>query len=208
MAAAGAHKQIVNRLLEPFSHVNVVASATEWGNFFGLRLHADAQPEIRALAEAMWLAKEASVPRLLLPGEWHLPFVREEDLVAAMGFSRDSMQAGHWFGRFVEPQEVLLYVSTGRCARVSYESFESGKPSTIEEDVRLFLRLLGQSPVHASPAEHQATPDGWWEGSALKARGYREPAQHGNFVGWRQHRKMIPGEACAPLPEGYNQGEA
>lgn len=46
MLQVGAAKQLVNRLLEPFSHINVVVSATEWDNFFGLRLDKAAQPEI------------------------------------------------------------------------------------------------------------------------------------------------------------------
>jgi hypothetical protein len=209
MARAGAHKQIVNRILEPFSHINVVASATEWTNFFGLRLHKDAQPEIRALAEAMWAAREESTPEELSPGEWHLPFANgHHDVADALRFSRESQEAGHWFGRFVDPQEALLWTSTARCARVSYESFETGKPSTIEEDVKLFMKLLGSHPVHASPAEHQATPD---EAEAISFHDprpaqpirWKNPENHGNLDGWRQHRKLIPGEDVAPLPEEY-----
>lgn len=56
MLRRGAAKQLVNRLLEPFSHINVVVSATEWDNFFGLRLDRAAQPEMRALVCAMWTA--------------------------------------------------------------------------------------------------------------------------------------------------------
>ena len=59
MVGWGCHKQTVNRLLEPFSHINVVVTATEWDNFFGLRLHKDAQPEMRELAIKMWLARQA-----------------------------------------------------------------------------------------------------------------------------------------------------
>ncbi len=203
MLSLGVHKQIVNRLLEPFSHINVVVTATEWDNFFGLRLHKDAQPEMRALAEAMWRAHEESIPEEVLPGEWHLPFVGHHDIKDALAFSEESMKHGHWFGRWAEPQEVLLWVSTARCARVSYESFETSKPSTIQEDINLFLRLLGQQPLHASPAEHQATPDVRLDTTAMNKEGWEHPEQHRNLRGWRQHRAMIPGEAKAPLPEAY-----
>ena len=39
------HKQLVNRILEPFAWITVIITATEWANFFTQRLHADAQPE-------------------------------------------------------------------------------------------------------------------------------------------------------------------
>jgi hypothetical protein len=199
LAAFGAHKQVVNRLLEPFSHINVVATATEWDNFFGLRLHKDAQPEMRALAIAMWETRKMSTPKELKPGRWHLPYVDEETM------SRPSSRTGTW-----PLKDELIKISVARCARVSYESFETGKRSTIEEDLKLYDRLLAalkdpMQPLHASPAEHQATPD---DPVPLELRDsyrcdWRHPNQHGNFVGWRQYRKMLPGEAVAPLPEEY-----
>lgn len=199
MLARNAHKQIVNRILEPFSHINVVCTATEYANFFGLRLHADAQPEARVLANCMWHARERSVPEKLELGLWHLPYVNQEDINAAAKLS---------VSRTAEFWDTLIKISVARCARVSYRSFETGKPSTFEEDVKLHDRLLGAQPLHASPAEHQATPDQMtsderpsmtsdWPG------GWVHPNEHGNLVGWRQYRKMLPNEAVAPLPEGY-----
>lgn len=211
MAKVGAHKQIVNRLLEPFSHINVVATATEWDNFFGLRLHADAQPEMRALAEAMWAAREASTPRTLQPGEWHLPFVGYVNEQGELEASVNEGDDGAWPIALLKSAErtglgllgVATRVSVARCARVSYESFETGRRSTIEEDLKLYERLVGSQPLHASPAEHQATPDRL----VKNGRGgdyWDHPWQHGNLRGWRQFRKTLPGEAVAPLPEGYN----
>lgn len=186
MLIIGVHKQIVNRLLEPFSHINVVATATEWDNFFGLRLHKDAQPEMRALATAMWkvynLSSEFARPvKLLKPGEWHLPFVD--------------------FDHYEIPIDCSKKVSVARCARVSYESFETGKRSTVEEDLKLYDRLLGAQPLHASPAEHQATPDTYID--LGYDSGYSNENEWGNFQGWRQYRKMLPGEAVAPIPEEF-----
>lgn len=183
MADCGAHKSIVNRILEPFSHINVVATATEWDNFFGLRLHKDAQPEMRALAIAMWEARKASTPTLLQPGQWHLPFIEQ--------------------GSIYECMETAIAVSIARCARVSYESFETGKQSSVEEDLKLYARLVGAQPLHASPAEHQATPDDWVGGDPDYPTGWFFPDQHANFIGWRQYRKMLPGEAVAPLPTEF-----
>jgi thymidylate synthase ThyX len=71
MAAIGAHKQIVNRILEPFAHINVLVTATEWDNFFALRDHPDAQPEIQALAKVMREARDESVP---VEDDMHSPY--------------------------------------------------------------------------------------------------------------------------------------
>lgn len=191
----GAHKQIVNRLLEPFLHINTLVSATEWANFDGLRLHKDAQPEMQALARAIWYARKSSTPVVLKPGQWHLPFITTQ----FMGGGEIVYEVG---GPPILDSRVDLAtaqkVSVARCARLSYMSFTTGKRSTIGEDLALYDRLVGAHPMHASPAEHVATPD------RIDASGeYGDYGAWGNFVGWRMFRKMLPGEYCAPLPEGY-----
>lgn len=197
----GAHKQIVNRVLEPFVHINVVATATEWDNFFGLRLHKDAQPEMRRLAESMWIARDTSLPRELKHGQWHLPYVSDGEMNGLVG--NTMLMDIH--GDEALPQGpaslywgTLLKLSVARCARVSYRSFETGKRSTHLEDGALFNRL--KESGHWSPFEHQATPD---DRKDWASKRYIYPEEHGNFIGWRQYRKMIPGEAVAPLPEPY-----
>ena len=70
-----AHKQISNRLLEPFATMKTVITGTEWANFFWLRNHPDAQPEFQNLARKMLTAMGESVPQHLNPGQWHLPYV-------------------------------------------------------------------------------------------------------------------------------------
>lgn len=187
----GAHKQIVNRLLEPFSHINVVCTATDYENFYALRRHEDAQPEIKALADTMWIAQETNRPVPKKPGQWHLPYVGAEDYEHAARF----LMKGR-ITRDIPPmpeiQAALLKVSTARCARVSYLTHE-GKQSTVEEDLALYERLIERSPLHASPAEHQATPDteSYQEGAVL---GWDHPEQHGNLRGWIQYRKTLPQE--------------
>lgn len=74
-----AHKQIVNRITEPFQVMKTVMSGTEWANFFWLRNHPDAQPEFQELARVMWECMEESIPQELQPGEWHLPYVDYAD---------------------------------------------------------------------------------------------------------------------------------
>lgn len=174
---AGYHKQIVNRLLEPFSHINVVVTATEWTNFFALRIHKDAEPHINLLATLMRDAMDASTPRTLRYGQWHLPYVLPVE-IDAMGGRED-------------PTGDLRLISVARNARLSYLTHD-GKPPAVMQDLDLARRLIGSVPLHASPAEHQARPDrqvvlpGYhgWENAEL----------HGNFRGWVQHRKILPGE--------------
>jgi hypothetical protein len=185
---AGYHKQIVNRILEPFAHINVLISATEWDNFFELRRHPDAQPEIHALANAMWDAQQGSEPVELSPGEWHLPYVSILDWDAAKRHlkigrvTRDEP-------RFEEIQALLVKVSVARCARVSYLTHDLKTPE-IAKDLKLYEDLVGAVPLHASPAEHQATPDGIW----YDTKQWQKPELHGNFVGWIQNRKLIEGQ--------------
>lgn len=185
---AGAHKQLVNRLVENHGHINVVVTATEWSNFFALRRHPDAQPEIRHLANLMWDAQRSSTPAILQPGQWHLPFfnpAKEVNLLPGQPQEGKRVSDGVWF------ISLAIRVSVARCARVSYLTHE-GKTPTIEEDLALYERLAGSVPLHASPAEHQATPD---TGRRIGRTGvWDNPKLHGNLVGWQQFRKTLPDE--------------
>lgn len=131
----GLHKQIVNRMLEPWMWADGVISATEFRNFFALRNHEDAQPEFRELARQMQELYEGNQPKVLQPGEWHLPFIDTSDLI-------------------LYPEQVEM-ISSARCARVSY-LLRDGKRSTPEADLKLCKRLIGSFPGHWSPTEHPA----------------------------------------------------
>lgn len=131
------HKQLVNRVLEPFAWITVIITATEWANFFTQRLHPDAQPEIQRIAELMLRAYRASTPRHAGIGDWHLPLIQEDE-------------------RELEPA-ILCKLSVARCARVSYLTHEGKRDN--QRDVELFDRLLeGGANGHWSPFEHVATP--------------------------------------------------
>lgn len=132
--AIGVHKSITNRLLEPFMWHTVIITSTEWDNFFNQRCHPDAQPEFRAAADAMKHALDASVPVLLKIGEWHLPYIQDDE--------HDSHISN----------KVQLCVA--RCARVSYLTHDGVRSHV--KDFELYDRLLHQSPPHASPFEHVA----------------------------------------------------
>lgn len=180
MVNVGAHKQIVNRLLEPFTYIDVVVSSTSYANWFFLRDHEDADPTIRDLAIKMRIARDASTPKLLLSGQWHLPYIIEED-------RNDPRVLVHT--EYAQNQ-MLASVSAARCARTSYKAHD-GTNTTVEADLGLYDRLVGSTPLHASPTEHQATPD-----EKIRAKGsvfdniiWANPQLHGNFEGWIQFRK-------------------
>lgn len=177
MAALGVHKQVVNRILEPFQWISVIVTATEWDNFFELRIHKDAQPEIKHLAELMKQAMDASTPKLLKEDEWHLPYVTDEDII---DLARTDPHG--WL-------ELAKKVSAARCCRVSYLKHD-GTPASLVEELALCDRLAAARPIHASPFEHQATPDTFRNEGDLDD-GWLQASEHGNFVGWIQYRKAI-----------------
>ena len=166
--AMGLHKQVVNRILEPFQFISVIVTATEWENFFCLRDHEDAQPEIQVLARAMKDA-DKNATTTLRPSSakhssaeaWHLPYVSELERNA-----------------FANDAETLCQISAARCARVSYLTHD-GKAPNLSDDLNLFKRLVGGTPLHASPIEHQARP----ANSSL--------ASSRNFRGWIQFREIF-----------------
>lgn len=159
---AGAHKQVANRIIEPWTHTVEIISGTDWDDFFRLRIHDDADPTIRAFALEVRKAFDTSTPEWLEPGEWHLPLVTRNE---RLNFHTD----------------VLRRVSAARCARASYLNHDSTAPQ-IGRDLELANRLI--TSQHWSPFEHQATPDildaGMWEGWT----------RHGNLTGWIQDRKI------------------
>jgi thymidylate synthase ThyX len=146
------HKQLVNRILEPFMWIDFVVTATEWDNFYALRRHADAQPEIKALADAMYAAMEESEPGELQYGEWHLPYVNGDTRNKIIEHVGENTKRGFsvYMPRY---HEACAKVSAARCARVSYRNHD-GTTCDIEKDLALAARLLESK--HMSPFEHQA----------------------------------------------------
>jgi thymidylate synthase ThyX len=138
LMAIGIHKQFANRLLEPFQYISVVVTATDWDNFWALRCHPDAMPEIQELAIEMKKQYDAHAPQLLSPGEWHTPYA-------------DS--------RLSYKDRIIQ--SVARCARVSYNNHD-GSETTMEGDTKLHNQLTQAVPPHMSPAEHQAECTAQW----------------------------------------------
>jgi thymidylate synthase ThyX len=168
----GLHKQLANRILEPFMWHTVVVTATEWNNFFALRANPMAQPEIREIAEMMQKVYDDSKPTKLKEGDWHLPLIQPEE--------RD--------GTF-EKSEEARKISAARCARVSYLTHEGKRD--LSADIILYERLTGGG--HMSPLEHVARP--------MTSDELKKSEWAGNFRGWMQLRKLVPNEHDYSLVE-------
>lgn len=160
----GLHKQLVNRVVEPWMWITVLVTATDFANFFTQRCHPDAQPEIRLVAELMKKAYNESVPREAKQGEWHVPLIQNDEIFSDL--------------------EELKQISVARCARVSYLTHNGERDHS--KDIELYNRLVsGGANGHWSPFEHVATPDPDDEYCGQLT---------GNFTGWRQFRKYFPQE--------------
>jgi len=185
---AGYHKQIVNRLLEPYQFMKVVATATEWDNFFWLRDHEDAQPEIRELARVMLLAMNQSKPVILYETEWHMPY----------------FENGYWKEHFSNNTlEEALMISSSCCAQTSYRKSDD----SLEKAIIVYNKLVESKPVHASPFEHQAKPMKHISSAndAMNIAKWEAGVTHldssfrlwsANFCEWVQHRKLINNDDC------------
>lgn len=186
-------KGLVNRLLEPFMWHTVIITATEWDNFFALRNHENAQLEIRLAAQLMKQAYDASTPKKLKEGEWHLPFLQPDEEEWAKA----------------NPEQARLAV-VARCARVSYLTHDG--EANLEADLKLAERL--RSAGHMSPFEHAATPFtreqnaliGHLQERVVHFHGNSDQEERwyelvhdqlefaGNFRGWTQFRATLPNQ--------------
>lgn len=174
----GVHKQIVNRLLEPWMFITVIVTATEFDNWFHLRhtwkeegtSPGEAQPEIAWVAHAMHEIYTQNSPEKKYEGEWHLPLVDVKNETSPLYVDEhEESISGICFG--------LAAVSTARCARVSYLTHDGDRD--LYKDIELHDRLISNG--HWSPAEHAA-------------QAMNSSKRSGNFVGWHQYRKLFRGE--------------
>lgn len=193
LADLNIHKQITNRITEPWMIMKTVISGTEWRNFFWLRNHADAQPEIHELAMKMYTAYSKSVPLELSPGEWHLPYVKHA-------------RNAHGRLEYFDANDTVLtavearVISASCCAQVSYRKNDD----SVDKAKKIFAQLIESQPCHASPVEHQATPMNTNKMISMDSEYWEPGVTHfsangqywsGNLRGWIQFRKLIPGEA-------------
>lgn len=185
------HKSLLNRWLEIGLWQTQIISGTSWDGYFWQRCHKDAEPHIKAMAEAIYQAMEESEPSPRLEGEWHLPYWAGNG-----GHPTDWTEASSKAEEMgLTPLEVAKRCSTARCARVSYLT-QSGERD-LDEDLNLYARLTtnrvgSEDPPHASPLEHIATP---WDDNAQtvelpNGKVMGPVPKLGNFLGWCQLRHL------------------
>jgi hypothetical protein len=159
MHGLGASKQVCNRMIEPYSYIDVIITAEYGIDGFGLnqffkqrepkypaeydhKVHTErenflnststAQWEIQVLAEIMKDAVQDSIPIQKNKEEWHIPYDNEGDC-----YDMDIMNR--------------LRKATVRCARVSYRNHLG----TIEDYNEAYDKYLDLNQYeHDSPFEH------------------------------------------------------
>lgn len=211
MDKVGLHKQVANRILEPFQLMKVVMTTTEDANWYWLRKHEDAQPEIHELARIMWEEQLKSVPVMLRPGDWHVPYFNGARGTGCWVQDADS-----------DPLEEALAISSSCCAQVSFRKLDD----RLEKAQTVYARLVESEPVHASPFEHQATPmvpspyDLYDDEDLADCKievnlqddacTWQKGVTHvdrdnhfwsGNFCGFIQHRQLVPNNVCKNYKE-------
>ena len=211
----GVAKEVTNRLVEPFQLVKVVCTATDWDNFFNLRLHPDSDPNICMLAYKMYQAMQESKPVELKVGEWHLPFVERYYTPVCYsdvgGYEYETGYRVFYYDKEVNHtcEQVLtleqaIKLSAASCASVSYRT----EGMTLEKADKIFDMLIKAEVIHASPFEHLATPIGKCRDglgiervNCLDVNTWQDGVTHmrkdgklcsGNLTGWISYRHTLP----------------
>jgi hypothetical protein len=164
MSFTGVHKQVINRMIEPWSYINVQITATNWDRMLKLRLDPAAQPEFRQLALQIQSALKHATYLPLREGEWHVPWIMADEMRQVSRDVNNKARELSW--------QLLKKLSAARSARLSYTPVGDVKRSN-EKDLTLACRLIDEK--HLSPFEHQATP----------CKG-----QHANLKGWMNYRNQ------------------
>ena len=203
----GLHKQVANRLTEPFQMMKVVITGTDWDNFFNLRIHKDAQPEICMLAYKIYKAMEESYPVKLKAKDWHLPYVeRERNNGVLEYFIYEENEIGY-FGKKYIPLEQAVKISSSCTAQTSYRKNDA----SVEKADKIHDMLIKADVLHASPFAHLATPiefdltnhvltnlpfepETWEQGITHVTKD--GVLCSGNLQGWIQYRHLIPNNTC------------
>lgn len=197
---AGYHKQIANRLLEPFQMMRTIVTSTDFENFFHLRCHKDADPTIQELArcikEAYQESEDQGLVEMLDVGEWHTPFVdhyRGVDELGEVGLSYGLSVWDEEIEGWEIDQELMLEealkVSSSCCAQVSFRKLDT----SLEKALSIYDKLVNSKPVHASALEHCATPiPDWFDWPEGVTHIDRDGNSYsGNFKSWIQYRQLI-----------------
>ena len=183
-----AHKQVINRITEPYQHMKVVLTGTDFANWFWLRDHTDADPTIAELANKMLVSYHQSKIDYLQAGQWHLPYVQ-------CSYNEEDRLQRCWTDDVAEiTLEQALMISSSSAAQVSYRKTDG----SLEKAQMVYDRLVNSTPVHASPFEHCAMCfdeavdfyGDWIDGITHVNRD--GVCFSGNLRDWIQYRQLLP----------------
>jgi hypothetical protein len=162
---------------------------------------------LQELATCMAQAYGVSQPSILAPGEWHLPYIYSDLWTGKRRYFADQLVES--------PDDALsledaIIVSCARCAAVSYRNVDYDLTKCKE----VYNRLVNTDHLHGSALEHCATPmkapfrvyangSSTYSNYADYRTSWQDGISHtdregnlwsGNFKGFIQYRKTIPGE--------------
>lgn len=193
-------QRLVERIVSPFSYTEVVASSTSWETVLD-QLLAAKDLDLQDLATSIKLQLTISKPRKLEPGEWHLPFITDEDVDASIWHVVNDNDVQIILTDLLQThcEHLLLKISVARCVQKSIGGRRNHVVERVKNDLVLFSSPDG-SPLTNRPDayDHQATPD------VTDGEQWRLGHLHGNFVGWCQHRQIAKIDAWRqhPVPLG------
>lgn len=177
-----------NATFETGKDVSRPAKVEDWDNLFWLAQNkGQAEIHMMALAESIYDAVNESTPKLLQPGEWHIPFENKMDIS-----SEDYIKI---LGKVILSSEDLTKIkvksSVAMAARTSYTIVGEEKEIDYQKMVDLHDRLLSQDPPHSSPLEHCAKAMS--ESERLMYRKLEKPKNDSYGLGWCNNFKgFIP----------------
>lgn len=210
---ADYHKQIPNRLIEPYQMIKVIVTATSFDNFFNLRFESlsgfQAQHEIHELGKLMYYAYEQSTPVLLGEYDWHTPYYKTGVWKSSETYNIDAALYSIIENRIKDLSGIVdadgvslidaLRISSSCCAQVSYRKLND----SVEKAIDIYNKLVMSDPVHASALEHCATPitteshehSIQWQSGVTHMK--RDGTMcSGNFDNFIQYRQLIKHNVC------------
>lgn len=206
MEKVGVHKEIANRLLDPFLWTVSITTSSFFKNFLELRTDANAQVQIRKIA--ILVQKQLSNAEYRIR-HIHLPLIDRYDVYDVYLYSEKQVNEKHieYISRLVQngsnditkyekipPRiwDLLIKVNTAKTARGSY--LNQLEPKPIKSQLDVYSKLVESEPIHASPLESCAMSYDMYKflRKPLKWNNRTIEELNGNFaLGIVQYRKCV-----------------
>lgn len=155
---------------------------------------SDTMWALHALAALMRSQLRTHEPVLLVPGDWHLPYIDKATVEDACLVAIDNVVVMDAAAHGIAVTMICRMLSVARCAAVANcpppfpleRAYHDRRMAFYANELDAYRALLPHLPQYGSAFEHQASPD-----TALEGAGYAAPQHHGNLPGWEQYRMMF-----------------